>query len=320
MVQIGYALSSEEFGPADLIANARRAEEAGFGFAGISDHFHPWLDTQGHSPMVWTVLGGIAVSTSRLKVFTGVTCPMIRTHPAIVAHAAATTAELMPGRFVLGVGTGEALNEHIFADRWPAAPERREMLEEAVDVIRLMFQGGSQSHRGRHYRLENARLYTLPEEPPEVYVAASGPASAELAGRIGDGLITTAPKPEVVEAFRKNGGEGKPVIGQMSVCYGPDEAEARRIAHRVWANAGIPGQLSQDLPTPAHFEQAAQRVREEDIAETMPCGPDLEKHFETIAQWEDLGVEQVYVHQIGPGQRAFFEIYEKEVLPRFAAS
>ena len=319
-MKIGYALSSEEFGPLDLVENAKRAEDAGFAFAGISDHFHPWLDSQGHSPMVWSVLGGIAMSTKRIPFFTGVSCPLIRTHPAIVAHAAATTAAMMPGRFILGLGTGEALNEHIFADRWPAAPERREMLEEAIEVIQLLWEGGSQSHRGRHYRLENARLYTLPDEPPPIYVAASGTSTAELAGRIADGLITTAPDAEVVEAFRKAGGEGKPVVGQMTVCYGADEAEARRTAHRIWANAGVPGQLSQDLPTPAHFQQAAQRVREEDVAETIPCGPDLDKHHEQLAKWEEVGIDQVYVHQIGPGQRPFFEIYEKEVLPRFASS
>ena len=317
-MEIGYALSSEEFPPSELVANAQRAEEVGFGFIGISDHFHPWLDSQGHSPMVWSVLGAMSVATERIPVFTGVTCPLIRTHPAIVAHAAATTAAMMPGRFTLGLGTGEALNEHIFADRWPAAPERREMLEEAVEVIRLLWEGGSQSHRGRHYRLENARLYTLPDEPPPIWMAASGPATAELAGRIGDGLITTSPDAEVVEAFRKAGGEGKPVVAQMTVCFGPDEAEARRTAHRIWANTGVPGQLSQDLPTPAHFEQAIERVREDDVAEAIPCGPDLDRHFESIAEYEKVGVEQVYVHQIGPGQGPFFEVYEKEVLPRFA--
>ena len=318
-MKIGYALSSEEFPPSELVANAKRAEDVGFRFIGISDHFHPWLDSQGHSPMVWSVLGAMAVATERVPVFTGVTCPLIRTHPAIVAHAAATTAVMMPGRFTLGLGTGEALNEHIFADRWPAAPERREMLEEAIDVIRLLWEGGSQNHRGRHYRLENARLYTLPDEPPPIWIAASGPATAELAGRIGDGLITTSPDAEVVEAFRKAGGEGKPVVGQMTVCYDEDEAEARKTAHRIWANAGVPGQLSQDLPTPAHFEQAAQRVREEDIAEAMPCGPDLDRHFESLAEYDKVGIDQVYVHQIGPGQEAFFAAYEKEVLPRFAA-
>ena len=319
-MKIGYALSSEEFGPKELVTNAKRAEDAGFAFAGISDHFHPWLDSQGHSPMVWSVLGAIAVSTERMPFFTGVTCPLIRTHPAIVAHAAGTTAAMMPGRFILGLGTGEALNEHIFADRWPPAPERREMLEEAIEVIQLLWEGGSQNHRGRHYRLENARLYTLPDEPPPIYVAASGPATAELAGRVAGGLITTSPNAEVVEAFRKAGGEGKPVVAQMTVAYDADEATARRTAHEIWANAGVPGQLSQDLPTPKHFQQAAERVREEDVAETIPCGPDLDRHFELLAQHEKVGIDQVYVHQISPDQGPFFEIYEKEVLPRFRAS
>ena len=318
-MQIGYALSSEEFTPLDLVANGKRAEEVGFEFIGISDHFHPWLDSQGHSPMVWSVLGALAVSTQRVPIFTGVTCPLIRTHPAIVAHAAATTAAMMPGRFTLGLGTGEALNEHIFADRWPAAAERREMLEEAVEVIRLLWEGGSQDHRGRHYRLENARLYTLPDEPPPIWIAASGPATAELAGRIADGLVTTSPDAEVVEAFRKGGGEGKPVVAQMTVAYDADEAKAKRTAHEIWANAGVPGQLSQDLPTPAHFQQAAQRVTEEDIAEAMPCGPDLDKHFEKLEEFQKVGIEQVYVHQISPDQGPFFEIYKKEVLPRFAS-
>jgi coenzyme F420-dependent glucose-6-phosphate dehydrogenase len=316
-MEIGYALSSEEFHPNQLVENAKRAEAAGFTFAGISDHFHPWLDSQGHSPFVWSVLGALARETERMRFFTGVTCPLIRTHPAIVAHAAATTAAMMPGRFSLGLGTGEALNEHIFADRWPAAPERREMLQEAVEVIRQLWEGGSQSHRGRHYRLENARLYTLPDEPPPILIAASGPNSAELAARIGDGLITTAPDAEVIEAFRKAGGEGKPVIGQMTVCYDDDEARARKTALEIWANAGVPGQLTQDLPTPSHFEQAAKTVREEDVCGSVVCGPDIDKHLETLQEWQDLGTDQVYLHQIGPGQGPFFEIYEKEVLPRF---
>lgn len=319
-MRIGYALSSEEFGPQELVTNGKRAEEVGFEFIGISDHFHPWLDSQGHSPMVWSVLGALSVATERIPIFTGVTCPIIRTHPAIVAHAAATTAAMMPGRFTLGLGTGEALNEHIFADRWPAAPERREMLEEAVQVIRLLWEGGSQDHRGRHYRLENARLYTLPDELPPIWIAASGPATAELAGQIADGLVTTSPDPEVVEAFRKGGGEGKPVVAQMTVAYDQDEARAKKTAHKIWANAGVPGQLSQDLPTPAHFQQAAERVTEADIADAMPCGPDLDRHFEKLQEFQKVGIEQVYVHQISPDQGPFFEIYEKEVLPRFTGA
>lgn len=317
-MRIGYALSSEEFGPSELVDLACHAEKTGFRFAGISDHFHPWLDQQGHSPMVWATLGAIAARTERIELFTGVTCPTVRTHPAIVAHAAATVGCLMPQRFSLGLGSGEALNEHIFGDRWPAAPLRLEMLEEAVEVIRLLWEGGSQSHRGRHYELENARVYDLPDPLPPVYLAASGPEAAELAGRVGDGLITTAPHAEVIETFRKAGGEGKPVFGQMSVCYGEDAAECRRTAVRQWANGGVPGQLSQDLPTPAHFSQAASIVREEDLAQRVPCGPDLDQHFQTLQQWQKLGVDNVYVHQIGPGQRPFFDIYKKEVLPRFA--
>lgn len=317
-MRIGYALSSEEFGPQDLVKLAVRAEEAGFALAGISDHFHPWLDEQGHSPMVWPVLGAIATATKRLEVFTGVTCPTVRTHPGIVAHAAATVGCMMPGRFDLGLGSGEALNEHVFADRWPPAPIRLEMLEEAVEVIRALWEGGSVSHRGRHYEVENARIYDLPERPPRILLAASGPEAASLAGRVGDGLITTAPDEEVIRSFREAGGEGKPVIGQMGVCYGPDREECRSTARRQWANGGVPGQLTQDLPTPAHFAQAAERVTEDDIEERVPCGPDLERHFEILENWKDLGATAVYVHQIGPGQEAFFDIYEKAVLTRFA--
>jgi G6PDH family F420-dependent oxidoreductase len=227
-MQLGYALSSEEHAPNDLVRYARLAEDTGFDFALISDHFHPWIDQQGHSPFVWSVIGGIAQATERLRLGTGVTCPTIRTHPAIIAHAAATAAAMMPGRFFLGVGTGENLNEHILGDRWPPVDVRQEMLDEAVDVIRLLWQGGEKSFYGSYYIVENARLYTLPEELPPIYVAASGPSSAALAGLIGDGLITTSPNANVAEAFRVGGGEGKPMYGQAR-CAGP-RARRRRAA------------------------------------------------------------------------------------------
>src|SRR6266480_606206 len=195
-MEIGYALASEEHGPNDLVRNARAAEEAGFTFALISDHFHPWVDTQGQSPFVWSVIGAIAQATERLELGTGLTCPTTRIHPAIIAHAAATVAAMMPGRFFLGVGTGENLNEHVTGARWPLPWERLEMLEEAVDVIRKLWSGEEITHRGEHYTVEEARLYTLPDERPEIYVAASKPQAAELAGRIGDGLISTAPNEE----------------------------------------------------------------------------------------------------------------------------
>ena len=317
MAEIGYALSSEEHAPNDLVRYARRAEEVGFPFALISDHYHPWISRQGNSPFVWGVIGGIAHATQRLHLGTGVTCPLIRIHPAIVAQAAATAAAMMPGRFFLGVGTGENLNEHILGDRWPSADIRHEMLDEAIQVIRLLWQGGSRDHRGRYYTVENARIYTLPEELPPIMMAASGPQAAELAGRIGDGVIATSPQGELVQRFEAAGGAGKPRYGQVTVCWAEDEAEAKRTAHEWWPNTAVKGQLSQDLPTPSHFEQAAGMVREEDVAEALICGPDPERHVAAIRQFVDAGFDHVYVHQVGPDQEGFFRFYEREVLPTF---
>src|SRR3954449_8437096 len=216
-MELGYAFSSEEHSPASLVGQARAAEEAGFGFGLISDHIHPWVDAQGHSAFVWSVIGAIAQTTDRFRIGTGVTCPTMRIHPAIIAHAAATCACLMPGRFFLGVGTGENLNEHVLGARWPAPDERLEMLEEAVEVIRLLWQGGEQTHRGRHYTVDHARIYDVPDEPPEIYVAAAQPLAAKLAGRVGDGLISVAPDDDVISAFEEGGGGGKPRIGMMHV-------------------------------------------------------------------------------------------------------
>jgi coenzyme F420-dependent glucose-6-phosphate dehydrogenase len=316
MAENGYALSSEEHLPNDLVRYARRAEEVGFTFALISDHYHPWINRQGHSPFVWSVIGAIAQATERLRVGTGVTCPTIRIHPAIVAHAAATSAAMMPGRFFLGVGPGENLNEHVLGDRWPAPDERLEMLEEAVEVMRLLWQGGEQTHRGHHYTVDHARVYTLPEEPPEIAVAAAQPNAAELAGRVGDALVNTSPDPEIVEAFRAAGGEGKPCYGMIHVCVGPDEGEALETAHRLWPNVGIEGELSRELARPAHFEDAARMVAREKLAEMVPCGPDPERHLEAIRRYEEAGFDHVWVHQIGPDQEGFFDFYAREILPR----
>lgn len=313
--EIGYALSSEEHDPKALVENAARAEQVGFTFAGVSDHFHPWTDSQGHSPMVWPVIGGIANATSKLRLGTGVTCPTVRIHPAIIAQAAATSAAMMPGRFFLGVGSGEKLNEHILGDHWPPTAVRQEMLEEAVEVIRLLWEGGVQSHRGRHYTVENARLYTLPDELPPIIVAAAGPRAAELAARIGDGLWGVAPDPEVLETFTKSGGTG-PRYGQVTVCWAPSEDEAKQTAHRVWPNAGITGELSQELPMPAHFEQASSMVSPDDLADKLPLGPDAERHLASLRQYADAGYDHIYVHQIGPDQEGFFRFYRDEVLPK----
>jgi coenzyme F420-dependent glucose-6-phosphate dehydrogenase len=230
-IEIGYKLAGEEQSPSALVCYAKQAEDAGFTFAMLSDHYHPWIAEQGQSPFVWSVIGSIAQATERLRVGIGVTCPLIRMHPAIVAQAAATTAALLPGRFMLGVGTGENLNEHIFGDYWPPGATRRVMLEEAVALIRLLWQGGLRSHKGQYYTVENAQLYTLPEVLPPVLIAASGIRSAHMAGRLGDGLITVGTHAKLVDRFIAAGGAGKPRYTELSVCWAPEEAEARRLAH-----------------------------------------------------------------------------------------
>ncbi|MCW3030680.1 MAG: luciferase-like protein [Solirubrobacterales bacterium] len=319
-MKIGYFLSSEEAGPSDLVRQARMAEDAGFDGLWISDHFHPWNDEQGHSPFVWSVIGAIAQATTRMKVTTAVTCPTTRLHPAIVAHAAATSALILDGRFALGLGSGEALNEHILGDRWPEADERLEMLEEAVEVIRTLWRGGMQSHRGRHYRVEKARIYDLPESPPPILISAFGPKSTKLAGRIGDGFCTVAPVKEAVEQFRANGGDDKPVAGGVKVCWDEDERRARETAYRLWPNDALPGELAQVLPTPAHFEQASELVTEQMAADSIVCGPDLDRHVERLREYEDAGFDELYVQQVGSGHERFFELYAREVLPLFGAA
>jgi coenzyme F420-dependent glucose-6-phosphate dehydrogenase len=318
MTDLGYCLTCELHGPRELVEHARRAEESGFRFALISDHYHPWTSVQGHSPFVWAVLGGIAEATSELTLGTGVTCPTIRIHPAIVAQAAATAWLLLEGRFFLGVGSGENLNEHVLGDRWPRVDVRHEMLEEAVEVMRELWKGEVVMHHGRHYTVEGARVYDAPDGGSlPVYVAAAGPKAAALSGRIGDGFIGTAPTGENIETFEKSGGEGKPKVGQVHVCWAESREEAVERAHELWPNVAIGGELGQELPMPAHFAQATEMVEPEDVDEVVACGPDPERHLEMIRRFEDAGYTQVYVHQIGPDQEGFFRFYEREILPKF---
>src|SRR3954453_12407591 len=279
-MKIGYFLSCEENDPRALLDEARRAEQAGFHALWISDHYHPWNDEQGHSAFVWSVIGALSQVTS-LPVTTAVTCPTLRIHPAVVAQAAATSAVLLEGRFNLGVGTGEALNEHVLGTHWPEADVRLEMLEEAVAVIRTLWEGGQRSHRGRHYTAENARIYDLPDTPPPILVSGFGPKAVRLAARIGDGFVTTSPDQEMIGLYRSEGGKG-PVHAGTKVCFMADEDEARRTAHRLWPNEALPGELAQVLPTPAHFEQACELV-EPDMLST-PVGPDIDKHVESLQE------------------------------------
>ncbi|MDQ4142301.1 MAG: TIGR03557 family F420-dependent LLM class oxidoreductase [Actinomycetota bacterium] len=316
MTEFGYKISSEEHGPHDLVAYAQRAESVGFTFAAVSDHFHPWTSTQGHSPFVWSLLGAIGQSTNKLNLLTGVTCPMIRMHPAIIAHAAATTAALMPGRFTLGVGSGENLNEHITGARWPEVDVRLEMLEEAVAVMRLLLEGGLKSHHGKHYTVENARLYDLPEGPIPVAVAASGEKAVKLAAKIGDGLVSVAPDPDLADAFKREAGEDKPRYVEVNVCWAEDEASARATVQEWWPVAGFKGQLMQELALPSLFEAGAEMLHQEDIIETVACGPDPEVHLSEIRKFVDAGYDKVWIHQIGPDQDGFFDFYESRILPQ----
>jgi G6PDH family F420-dependent oxidoreductase len=319
-MRIGFFLSSEEFTPAELLAQARAAEEAGFNGLWISDHYHPWIDAQGQSSFVWTMLGALSEATSRVPVTTAVTCPTMRIHPAVIAQAAATAAVMFEGRFQFGVGSGEALNEHVLGDHWPEAEVRLEMLEEAIELIRRLWEGEVVSHYGTHYRVENARIYTRPDEPPPILVSGFGPRSVDLAARIGDGYCITMPDAGLIERFRSSGGGDKPVQAALKVCFGTDEAEARRTVHRLWPNEALPGELAQVLPTPQHFEQATELVTEDLLGEAVPCGPDMERHLAAMQEFADAGVDELYIQQIGGPGDEFFSTYAREVLERFSAA
>ncbi|HEX6568172.1 MAG TPA: TIGR03557 family F420-dependent LLM class oxidoreductase [Acidimicrobiales bacterium] len=319
MTEVAYALASEEHDARTLIEIAKRAERAGFRSVWISDHYHPWTDRQGQAPFVWSVIGGIATTTD-LAVTTGVTCPTTRIHPAVIAQASATSSNLLPGgRFRLGVGSGEALNEHILGDRWPPPDIRIAMLAEAIDVIRKLWTGDVVTHRGEHYTVENARIYTRPDGEVPVLVSAFGPAALAVAVERGDGWVTTGPDAALLERYRSAGGRG-PACGALKVCWGGDEAAARELAHEIWPTSGVPGQLHQDLPTPAHFEQAASTVTEEQATEGTPCGPDPERYVEAFRRYVDAGFDEVTITQIGPDQEGFFRFYERELRPRFAGA
>jgi G6PDH family F420-dependent oxidoreductase len=314
MAEYGIFLSSEEHGPRVLLEQARQAEAAGFSSVMISDHFHPWLDRQGESPFVWSVIGAIAATTS-LSVTTGVTCPTVRIHPAVVAQAAATCQLMLDGRFRLGVGSGEALNEHILGDHWPPAAIRQEMLEESIEVMRKLWTGALITHHGRHFSVDNARLYSCPAEPPPVLVSAFGPAALEMAARSGDGLVTTSPERSYIADYREGGGAG-PAVAATKVCWDRDESRARKVAHTLWATDALPGQLNQELPMPAHFEAAATLVTEDMVADSVPCGPDPERHEAAIRKYLDAGFDQIYISQIGEDLPGFLNFWQTELRGR----
>jgi G6PDH family F420-dependent oxidoreductase len=313
-MRIGYFLSTEEYTPAELVAQARAAEAAGFEKLWISDHFHPWNNEQGNSPLVWSVIGAIS-QVCDLHVTTAVTCPTVRIHPAIVAQAAGTCAELLDGKFTLGVGTGEALNESIVGGPWPPLDVRLEMVEEGVGLIRELWTGGVVTHRGRHYTVDHARIYNVPETPPEIYVSAFGPKALEGAVRFGDGFISTQPDADSVSTWKERTG-GKPAQAGAKVAYASTAEEGLEHAYRLWPNAGVPGELSQVLPTPEHFEQATQLVTPDTIRDSTVAGNDPEAHLRQVQEYADAGFDELYVANMGPHHQEMIEFYGKQVLPQ----
>jgi len=314
----GLFLSSEELAPRELVESAVRGKRAGFDRLWISDHYHPWNDAQGQSAFVWAVLGAIAARTERLVVTTGVTCPTVRIHPAVLAQAAATTQVLFDGRFQLGVGSGEALNEHIFGDAWPHTDVRLEMLEEAVEVMRALWEGKTVNHRGRHYTVDAARIYSLPEQPVPVLVSGFGPKATRLAARIGDGYLNVAPDADLVALYRASGGAG-PTHAGVKVCWAQDPAVARRTVPRLWAHQAVPGEAAQVLYSPHQFEQISSIVTEEMAAGAVAAtGPDVEAFVEGIRPYVEAGFDEIYLSQIGRDQEGFVGFWERELGPALA--
>lgn len=310
----GYFLSCEEYSPAQLIDQAKRAEEAGFEALWISDHFHPWNDEQGESPFVWSMIGALAQACS-LPITTAVTCPTIRIHPAVIAQAAATSAVLLDGRFRLGIGSGEALNEHILGTVWPTADVRLEMLEEAVGVIRRLWSGDVVSHSGEHYVVDTARIYTLPDAPPPIYMSAFGPKALDVAARVADGFISTAPDADALTTYRSKAGRDKVAQAGFKVAYADTVDEGVEHAHRLWPNSGLPGELAQVLPSPRHFEQASSLVTEEMTRSSVVCGSSADDHLDAYGPYLEAGFDEIYVANMGPHYAEMLAFYGAEVLP-----
>lgn len=316
MTAFGYTLMTEQAGPRQLVRDAVAAEEAGFDFAVMSDHYFPWLDSQGHSPNAWPLLGSVAHATERIELMTYVTCPLMRYHPAVIAQQAATVGLLSDNRFTLGLGAGENLNEHVVGRGWPPANVRHEMFGEALRIIRELFDGGYVNFTGDHYRVDSAKVWDLPEPRPRIGVAVSGRQSCDLAGRYADAMIATEPKPDLGEMFDAAGGGGKPRIGQTPVCWDQDRDTAIARAHDQFRWFAGGWKVNAELPGPQAFAAATQFVRPDDVASAIPCGPKLDPFVETVRPFVDAGFTHVALVQVGgDSQPAFLDWARRELLP-----
>jgi G6PDH family F420-dependent oxidoreductase len=313
MTKFGYKLMTEEHGPKALVENAVRAEAAGFDFVSASDHFHPWLEAQGHAPFAWSVLGAIAQATDTIGISTGLTCPIIRYHPAIVAQAAATVALLSDNRFTLAVGAGERLNEHVTGARWPSIPERHAMLGEAIEIFRKLWQGGVQNYVGEYFTVDSARLYDLPDQPIPVVVGVSGPASVALAVEQGDGIMTTSPDAELVKGF-KRGGKNGPCYAEVTLAHAASEEEGRKLAHERFRFSAFDWSVNSELPDVSGFETASKYVKPEDMKD-IPAGPDPEVHLKAIRKYIDAGFDHIVLTGVGDDQAGFVRFFKDELRP-----
>ncbi|MET8233201.1 TIGR03557 family F420-dependent LLM class oxidoreductase [Micromonospora sp. NPDC005298] len=314
-MRIGYKLASEGFGPQEIIRQAVLAEQAGFDFVEMSDHFHPWLDAQGHSSFTWSVLGAIAARTSNLRLATGVTCPTVRYHPAIIAQAAATMALISDGRFTLGVGAGERLNEHVVGQGFPSVRGRHERLREALEIIRLLWQGGYRSYEGRHLRLEDARVFDLPDTPPVIAVAASGEESARLAAELGDGIFATEPESSIVDHYHRAGGSG-PRYAEVPLAWATDERQAVQAVLETsrWMVTGW--KVMSELPNPVNFAAASAHVEEKHIRELFAVGPDPEPHLAKVRSYVEAGFDHIVLQNAGPDPDGFLDFFANDLSGR----
>jgi G6PDH family F420-dependent oxidoreductase len=298
------------------VTDLQKAEQAGFDFSVISDHYQPWLDAQGHAGYAWSILGAAAHATERIGLMTYVTCPILRYHPAVVAQKAATVGILSGGRFRLGLGAGESLNEHVVGERWPAVGERHQMLGEAVEIIEALFDGGNVNFHGVHFDVDSAQLWDLPDERVPIGIAVSGRESCTMAGKRADIMVATEPKPELVEMFESAGGEGKPKVGQIAVSFDRDRETAVQRAHEQFRWFGLGWKVNTDLPGPSSFEAATQFITPDQVAEQLPCGDDVEEHVEKIRPFVDAGFTEIALVQIGGEQQAPFIAWaEEQLLP-----
>jgi len=313
-MRLGFKLFAEAYSPTEIVAQAARAEQAGFDFVEVSDHFHPWVPEHQHSGFAFSMLAAAAARTSTIELATGVTCPIIRYHPAVVAQAAATMALLSEGRFILGIGAGERLNEHVVGNGWPTVSIRHEMLREALEIIRLLWSGGYHSYQGKHLRLEDARVFDLPDSPPQIAVAAGGPAAARIAGELGDALFATEPREDLVTQYRSAGGQGSR-YGEVPLAWATTEDEAAVSAHRLFRFGMTGWKVQAELPNPVNFDAASRFITPEHLKEQFGCGPDVARHVEIARPFVAAGYDRLALINAGPDMDGFFDFFTKDLGP-----